>query len=75
MDNLNVHKVRRVRAAIESVGASVVYLPTYSPEFNPIELWWADVKRHLRTLGVDLRDDLARAVRKLRATVPLDKIA
>jgi transposase len=75
MDNLNTHKMLRVRAAITEAGATPVYLPTYSPELNPIELWWADLKRHLRKLGADLRDDLARAARRLRASVPLDKIA
>jgi transposase len=74
MDNLNTHKMQKVRAAIEAAGATPVYLPTYSPELNPIELWWADLKRHLRKLGVDARVELARAVRRLRASVPLEKI-
>lgn len=74
MDNLNMHKMKKVRAAIESAGATPVYLPTYSPELNPIELWWADLKRHLRRMGLDARDELARAVRRLRASVPLEKI-
>ena len=38
MDNLNIHKMRAVRDAIEAAGATPVYLPTYSPELNPIEL-------------------------------------
>jgi transposase len=75
MDNLNMHKMAKVRAAIEAAGATPIYLPTYSPELNPIELWWADLKRHLRKLGADGRAELARAVRRLRAAVPLDKIA
>jgi transposase len=37
MDNLNTHKMTKVRAAIEVAGAAPVYLPTYSPELNPIE--------------------------------------
>lgn len=75
MDNLNSHKMKAVRAAIESVGAIPVYLPTYSPELNPIELWWADLKRFLRRLGLDTVEALASAVRKLRANVPHHKIA
>ena len=75
MDNLNTHKMTKVRAAIEAAGAAPVYLPTYSPELNPIELWWADLKRHLRKLGADAGPELARAVRRLRASVSLDKIA
>jgi transposase len=38
MDNLGAHKVKGVHQAIEAVGARIVYLPTYSPDFNPIEL-------------------------------------
>jgi transposase len=75
LDNLAAHKMGAVREAIEAVGAIVIYLPTYSPELNPIELWWADMKRDLRTLRIDLRDELARAVRRLRAALPVEKIS
>ena len=37
LDNLPAHKGRLVRAAIEAAGASLLYLPPYSPDFNPIE--------------------------------------
>ncbi|RKK01683.1 IS630 family transposase [Pseudoroseomonas wenyumeiae] len=40
MDNLGSHKGAGVRAAIEAAGASLLYLPPYSPEFNPIENVW-----------------------------------
>lgn len=75
MDNLNSHKMRSVRAAIEDAGAIPVYLPTYSPELNPIELWWADVKRQLRGLAIDIEADLRLAARRLRGQLPLNKIA
>lgn len=75
MDNLNSHKMASVRAAIEAAGAGPVYLPTYSPELNPIELWWCDMKRTLRTLAIDVESDLRSAARRLRARVPLTKIA
>lgn len=74
MDNLSTHKMRSVREAIEQANATVVFLPTYSPELNPIELWWADIKRALRTLAIDTQDELAKAARRLRAAVPLTKI-
>jgi transposase len=74
MDNLRAHKTAAVRAAIERVGAVVIYLAPYSPDMNPIELWWADVKRGLRKLGVRGADELARAVRRIRSATPLDKI-
>lgn len=74
MDNLNSHKMKVVRAAIEAVGATPVYLPTYSPELNPIELWWADLKRELRRLGIDDESVLRQAARRLRAQLPLTKL-
>jgi transposase len=48
MDNLAAHKVVGVRAAIEAVGAILVYLPPYSPDLNPIELAFAKLKSLLR---------------------------
>lgn len=48
MDNLNSHHHARVREIIESVGASVEYLPVYSPEFNPIEMMWSQIKSLVR---------------------------
>lgn len=48
MDNLGSHKGAGVRAAIEAVGASLLYLPPYSPEFNPIENAFAKLKAMLR---------------------------
>ena len=47
-DNLNVHKVAGVRAAIERTGATLVYLPPYSPDLNPIELCFAKLKAIVR---------------------------
>ena len=41
MDNLSSHKVKGVREAIEARGASVLYLPSYSPDLNPIETAFA----------------------------------
>ena len=41
MDNLRAHKVHGVQQAIESAGASLAYLPPYSPDFNPIEMLWS----------------------------------
>jgi transposase len=48
MDNLPAHKVTGVRAAIEAAGAELLYLPPYSPDFNPIELAFAKLKALLR---------------------------
>jgi transposase len=48
MDNLSSHKIRGVRDAIEAAGASLLYLPPYSPDFNPIEQAFAKLKALLR---------------------------
>jgi transposase len=48
MDNLPVHKVARVAEAIEAAGATLIYLPKYSPDLNPIELAFSKLKAHLR---------------------------
>ena len=48
LDNLVVHKQPEVRTAIEQVGASIRFLPPYSPDFNPIELAFAKLKAFMR---------------------------
>lgn len=48
MDNLPVHKVAGVDEAIEAAGATLLYLPPYSPDLNPIELAFSKLKAHLR---------------------------
>lgn len=60
MDNLSSHKVNGIVEAIEAVGASVLFLPPFSPDFNPIELMWSKTKAILRKLKIrekDLLDD------------------
>ena len=74
MDNLNMHKMVAVRDAISAVGATAVYLPPYSPELNPIELWWGDMKRELRRLAIAGEDELRRAARRLRSSLALSKV-
>lgn len=58
MDNLAAHKVAGVREAIERVGASLVYLPPYSPDLNPIELAFAKLKSMLRSAAARVVDQL-----------------
>jgi len=60
MDNLGVHKRPAALAAIRAVGAEVLFLPPYSPEYNPIEKAWAKLKdllRRLPTLSREAFDD------------------
>ena len=49
LDNLATHKIRGVREAIEAAGARLMYLPPYSPDFNPIEPMWSKIKQILRS--------------------------
>jgi len=58
MDNLGSHKDREAREAIESVGARVLYLPPYSPDFNPDEQVWSKTKTILRSLAKRTVDGL-----------------
>ena len=48
LDNVSAHKSEGVRTAVEAVGARLLFLPPYSPDFNPIELAFAKVKERLR---------------------------
>lgn len=66
MDNLPAHKVFGVRQAIETAGASLMYLPPYSPDFNPIEMAFSKLKALLRKAAArtvnDLWDAIAKAI-------------
>lgn len=48
MDNLPAHKMASIEPLIKAVGANVLNLSPYSPDFNPIELWWSQLKSFLR---------------------------
>lgn len=69
MDNLQPHKHQRVRTAIEAAGATVVYLPPYSPDFNPIEPMWSKVKQSLRSAAARTFDALLEAIKAALANV------
>ena len=62
MDNLPAHKVAGVRQAIETAGASLKYLPPYSPDFNPIEMAFAKLKSLLRAAAARTIPDLWKAI-------------
>jgi transposase len=58
MDNLAAHKVAGVRETIRAAGASFLYLPSYSPDLNPIEQLFAKLKALLRKAAARTRDTL-----------------
>lgn len=73
MDNLSSHKVKGVREAIESAGATVLYLPPYSPDLNPIENAFSKLKQLLRSAGHRMAKALWGDVqRMLDAITPCD---
>lgn len=56
MDNINFHKNPKVKGLIESVGCSILFLPTYSPDLNPIEQYWSKVKHQIRKVASQYQD-------------------
>ena len=74
-DNLPSHKVRGVREAIEACGASLLYLPAYSPDLNPIELAFSKLKRLLRSAAARTVDALWHAIGPLLTRFTPDECA
>ena len=72
LDNLAAHKDERAVRAVEAAGARVLYLPPYSPDFNPIENMWAKVKAHLRKAAARTFEALCRAIAEALADVTAD---
>jgi transposase len=62
MDNCSIHKSEELEALIQSVGAKLIYLPPYSPDFSPIENCWSKIKGILKTIGARTYGDLVKAL-------------
>jgi transposase len=62
MDNLSSHKIAGVRAAIEAAGATLLFLPPYSPDLNPIEMAFAKLKSQLRAKALRAMEELWHAL-------------
>lgn len=62
MDNLSIHKSAKVRHLIEEAECWLLFLPTYSPDLNPIELAWSKLKEALRRAGARTREQLDAAI-------------
>ena len=69
MDNLSSHKVAGVRELIEAAGADLLYLPPYSPDFNPIEQCWSKLKQALRSAKARSVHALQQAVAEAIPTI------
>ena len=72
MDNLSAHKAAAVRQSIEAAGASLLYLPPYSPDLNPIEKCWSKIKQVLRSLKARTAEALEAAMTTALATISAD---
>lgn len=69
MDNLAPHKHDQILALIRAAGASVRFLPAYSPDLNPIEMMWSKVKALLRKAAARTHTDLLAAIAAALAAV------
>lgn len=73
MDNLPAHKVHGVREAIEAAGASLLYLPLYSPDFNPTEMAFAKLKAFLCAAAARTIPELWQAIAEaLKRFTPIE---
>jgi transposase len=73
MDNLPVHKSKRVTVAIAAAGCTLVFLPPYSPDYNPIENMWSKAKSLLRAAAARTFDAVVDATADaLRSITPED---
>jgi transposase len=73
MDNLGAHKTGRVRELIEGQGCELWFLPSYSPDLNPIEEAFSKVKGRLRKVAARTREALVEAMGEaLSAVTPRD---
>ena len=73
MDNLSPHKHAVIRALIEARGATIEFLPPYSPDLNPIEQAWSKAKSYLRQIKARTYDELLNALAMaLRSISPQD---
>lgn len=62
LDNLNTHHREDIQELIQSVGARIEYLPIYSPEFNPIEMMWSQLKSMVRKFKTKTVDALEKVI-------------
>jgi transposase len=74
MDNCSIHKSEEIEALVATVGARIIYLPTYSPDFSPIENCWSKIKSILRAIGARTYSDLLEALEQAFSRVTLENL-
>jgi len=75
MDNLAPHKTAAVQTLIAAVGATIRWLPAYSPDLNPIEKMWSKIKEALRSAKARTPDTLQSAIARALQSVSPDDAA
>jgi transposase len=75
LDKLGAHRPQRIRELIEARGAELVFLPSYSPEMNPIEEAFSKIKTLVRREGARLREALVEAIGRALVAVTLEDAA
>ncbi len=69
LDNLSAHRASRIEAVAGECGASVIWLPPYSPDYSPIEMMWSKTKAALRAAKARTHEELERALVAVLALV------
>jgi transposase len=75
LDGLGAHRPKRIRELIEARGADLVFLPSYSPDFNPIEEAFSKIKALVRKEGARVREALLEAIAQALAAVTTEDAA
>src|SRR3712207_2636046 len=69
MDNLGAHRPKKIRDLIEARGAELVFVPSYSPDLNPIEQAFSKIKNILRKLGARTHEALREGMKQAPSKV------
>ena len=75
LDGLGAHRTDKVRDLVEERGADLVFLPSYSPDLNPIEEAFSKIKNIVRKTGARTREALDEAISEALAAITLEDVA
>jgi transposase len=75
LDRLGAHRTQKVRELVEARGADLVFLPSYSPDLNPIEEAFSKIKQLVRKVGARAREALVEAIGRALADITLEDAA
>jgi transposase len=75
LDGLGAHRTERVRELVEAKGADLVFLPSYSPDLNPIEEAFSKIKALVRKEGARVREALVEAIGRALAAITAEDAA